>query len=178
MLTIIEPLDAGSCGWLRFAFLASWHGRAGSSRQRGRGSGERRTMNEERGTMSSRREGRRKSGPVKGLRWSGAVLASFRIFASLAWYGRLLGSGRAPGALCSDRKLEHGRRSASRQRKGRDAQRSAEQRRVVSGAEPKRAGEAPRAGGCCLRRMRNSTCAGQIQTDHESAKGGRHEKGQ
>jgi len=48
--------------------------------------------------MSSRREGRRKSGPGKGLRRSGAGLASFRIFAFLAWYGRLLGSEGAGAA--------------------------------------------------------------------------------
>ena len=57
--------------------------------------------------MSSRREGRRKSGPGKGLRRSGAVLASFRIFASGAWSGRLLGSGRVGAArlLASSRKV-------------------------------------------------------------------------
>jgi len=45
--------------------------------------------------MSSRRDGRRKFGPGKGLRRSGAVLALFRFFAFLAWYGRLVESEHA-----------------------------------------------------------------------------------
>jgi len=62
---VLAPFRAGAC-------------EAASGAETGRsGEGRWGTRNDERGTMSSRREGRRKCGPGKGLRRSGAVLGLF-----------------------------------------------------------------------------------------------------